>query len=137
MRSGLDRLQEEKTKQIEHDKWMADQKRQLMALRMRKVLAKEQPRTLKPGTSTTVYDPEAGFTIFWDYILDVAASCDRLQLTYAFYEGRVQRTGHKVIRPHECESHGPTLKRCTFAAKRSFPKMPSSLDLRLVLEVSF
>ena len=84
LRIGLERQKDEKIKQAEHEKWMADQKRQLMALRMRKVLAKEQPSTTTNiiGNEIKDYDPEAGFTIFWDYVLDVPTSCEHVQVLY-------------------------------------------------------
>lgn len=87
MRVGLERQKDEKRKEIEHDKWMADQKRQLMALRMRKVLAKEQPSlttSALDGSEKRDYNPEAGFVIFWDYVLDIPPTTGSIQVGFPF-----------------------------------------------------
>lgn len=80
MRLTFEKEKEENLKTSEHEKWMADQKRRLMALRMTKVISKEQPASVGGFESSKAYNPEEGFTIFWDYALDVPLSCESLQV---------------------------------------------------------
>ena len=81
-----------------------------MALRMKKVLAKEQPSSVPMHPSTeeamAVYDQEAGFIIYWDFVLDLVTTCSKLTVTYALFDGMIQRTPYKTIRARECEADG-------------------------------
>ncbi|RHY04375.1 hypothetical protein DYB36_000894 [Aphanomyces astaci] len=115
MKEQREKRRREMDEQMAQEEWMANQKRMVMALRMKKVLAQEQP--LAPSMTDDMaasgdvrpYDPELGFSVFWDYILLVPAKASFLQVTYAVYEGSILRTKHKVIRARDCEPHGPSI----------------------------
>ncbi|ETV85151.1 hypothetical protein, variant 1 [Aphanomyces astaci] len=142
MKEQREKRRREMDEQMAQEEWMANQKRMVMALRMKKVLAQEQP--LAPSMTDDMaasgdvrpYDPELGFSVFWDYILLVPAKASFLQVTYAVYEGSILRTKHKVIRARECEPHGPTVNRCVLASTRAFDHLPANMDVRLLIEVA-
>ncbi|RHZ25022.1 hypothetical protein DYB37_003928 [Aphanomyces astaci] len=85
MKEQREKRRREMDEQMAQEEWMANQKRMVMALRMKKVLAQEQP--LAPSMTDDMaapgdvrpYDPELGFSVFWDYILLVPAKASFLQ----------------------------------------------------------
>ncbi|RHY95509.1 hypothetical protein DYB35_003209 [Aphanomyces astaci] len=87
MKEQREKRRREMDEQMAQEEWMANQKRMVMALRMKKVLAQEQP--LAPSMTDDMaapgdvrpYDPELGFSVFWDYILLVPAKASFLQMS--------------------------------------------------------
>ncbi|EQC41155.1 hypothetical protein SDRG_01133 [Saprolegnia diclina VS20] len=137
VREGAERRRKEADEQLEHDEWVAKQKRMVLALRMKKVLAKEQgANSTVVESSVLPYDPDLGFVIFWDFVLCVPLKAPCLQLTYALYDQTTTRSKHKLVRAHECEPHGLSHQRCVFATRRDFEQMPASPHLRLLVEVA-
>ncbi|KDO35111.1 hypothetical protein SPRG_01178 [Saprolegnia parasitica CBS 223.65] len=137
VREGAERRRKEADEQLEHDEWVAKQKRMVLALRMKKVLATEQATSTAAETSVVLpYDPDLGFVIFWDFVSCVPLNVPCLQLTYALYDQTTVRSKHKLVRPHECEPHGLSHQRCVFATRRDFEQMPASPHLRLLVEVA-
>ncbi|RHY28632.1 hypothetical protein DYB32_005818 [Aphanomyces invadans] len=161
LKEQRDKRRRDMEEQLAQDEWMANQKRMVMALRMKKMLAQEQPLTASLMTDDMdsiglplPYDPDVGFTVFWDYILLVPLKAtflqvsqrrpfvvysrlgNDLQVTYAVYEGEILRTKHKVLRGRECEPYGPTVNRCVLASSRAFDHLPASQDVRLLIEVA-
>ncbi|ETW03484.1 hypothetical protein H310_04935 [Aphanomyces invadans] len=143
LKEQRDKRRRDMEEQLAQDEWMANQNRMVMALRMKKMLAQEQPLTASLMTDDMdsiglplPYDPDVGFTVFWDYILLVPLKATFLQVTYAVYEGEILRTKHKVLRGRECEPYGPTVNRCVLASSRAFDHLPASQDVRLLIEVA-
>ncbi|OQR83526.1 hypothetical protein ACHHYP_14578 [Achlya hypogyna] len=134
MKDVVEKRRKEAEQQQEHEAWLANQKRMVVALRMKKALAKEQQGD--PATRQLPYDPDQGFLVFWDFATGVPLKASWLQLTYALYDLATVRSKHKVVRPHECELAGPSSQRCIFATRRDFEQMAASATLRLVVEVA-
>ncbi|CAK4721154.1 unnamed protein product [Aphanomyces euteiches] len=136
---ALKEQREKRRKEMEdeaaHQEWLANQKRMVMTLRMKKMLAQEQSLDGQELMHLP-YDPDAGLALFWDYVLMVPPKVSFLQITYAIYEGSTLRTKHKVLRARECEPHGPTYNRCVLATRRDFDHFPARFDLRLLVEVA-
>lgn len=117
---------------------MSDQKRQLMAARMRKQIAKELPGEGGGwGRDTGPYDVVAGFVVYFDYMLGVPKRFTNLQMVYCFYEKTSAKTKVKGLPVCECEPDGPQLSHCIFATRRQFRKVAPMTDLRMVMELQW
>lgn len=138
MRTKLEKQKQDKAEEVAHESWMSQQKRELMALRMNKVLAKEKPYHAQRDIYVyKPYNPECGFTVFFDFVLDVPSKADFIQFRYAAYEGPVERKAPKSIRKRECERQSPNdLAKCIVATKRTFEKVSQLANYRLLIELS-
>ena len=72
LKQDLERKKAEHKKEMEHDEFMAEKRRQLRAARIQRILAQEMP-TSNGGTReySYDYDPNFGFTFFFDFALDL------------------------------------------------------------------
>ena len=85
MKEEIGRKRSERLKERAHEDWLSDQKRQLLALRMQRAVAREQRESAaadERDSSATVqpYDPELGFCLLWDFVVGVPAGADGIQV---------------------------------------------------------
>ena len=69
MKHDVKRRNQEHEKEIEHEAFMAEKRRQLRAARIQRILAKEMPGDAITTGFSTEYDPNKGFTIFFDFVI--------------------------------------------------------------------
>jgi hypothetical protein len=141
MRDRVARRREDRKRELEHQSWLATQKRELVSLRLQRAVARVEasPHSNRAMAdrlqSERTYDPEAGVIVAWDYITGLPLTSGDVRLTHAVYEGKIQRTPFKVAMAKESEPYGPKHKRCVLLATHTLPQLPVSADLRLVVEV--
>ncbi|KAG1691303.1 hypothetical protein DVH05_027165 [Phytophthora capsici] len=135
LKERIQRRREEKKRERDHEEWVAKQKRELVSLRLQRVI--------QPGNvvdiqveSSALYDLESGFAIFWDFATGVPATANELQLTYAAFEGKIIRTPFKVVSAKEIKTSGSQHKVCLFASSRHIKRMPASSELRVIVELA-
>ena len=80
LKQDLERKKAEHKKEMEHDEFMAEKRRQLRAARIQRILAQEMPSSNGGAREYSHdYDPNFGFTFFFDFTLiyhDVFRNCN-------------------------------------------------------------
>ncbi|KAE9328697.1 hypothetical protein PF008_g16116 [Phytophthora fragariae] len=137
LKEQIQRRRDEKKRELDHEEWVAKQKRELVALRLQRAI---QHSVAKPADlqeeSAEPYTPDSGFALFWDYAAGLPATVNDVQVTYAVFEGKVIRTPFKVVSSKETKAVGPQHKLCSFLFFRHIKKLPASTDLRVAMEVA-
>ncbi|KAE8882261.1 hypothetical protein PF003_g33651 [Phytophthora fragariae] len=137
LKEQIQRRRDEKKRELDHEEWVAKQKRELVALRLQRAI---QHSVAKPADlqeeSAEPYTPDSGFALFWDYAAGLPATVNDVQVTYAVFEGKVIRTPFKVVSSKETKAVGPQHKLCSFLFFRHIKKLPASTDLRVAMEVT-
>ncbi|DBA01352.1 TPA: LOW QUALITY PROTEIN: hypothetical protein N0F65_001591 [Lagenidium giganteum] len=141
------RRRDEKKKELDQQQWMEDQKRELVALRMKRALARESAQSTditRSGadvdqlysSSNNEYNANNGLCLLWDFLSGLPMQCESVQLTSSVYDGKIPRTPFKVAASKEVEAQGPKHKRSLFWTSRIVAPLASTPELRLILEVS-
>eukprot|EP00519_Triparma_laevis_P002471 CAMPEP_0182506334 /NCGR_PEP_ID=MMETSP1321-20130603/20971_1 /TAXON_ID=91990 /ORGANISM="Bolidomonas sp., Strain RCC1657" /LENGTH=1787 /DNA_ID=CAMNT_0024712049 /DNA_START=223 /DNA_END=5583 /DNA_ORIENTATION=- len=134
----------------QHEKWLAEQKRQIQALRVQQALAREMP-VVDPNSSAVasksaakniVYDPQTGFKIFWDYALNLprkakGSNLARTRVVYCLYSGMTPYSKLRATKWLETEKAGQAACQTIYAQARVFNKVSPLLELQLVLQIQF
>ncbi|RLN59672.1 hypothetical protein BBJ29_004016 [Phytophthora kernoviae] len=101
LKERIQRRKEEKKRELDHEDWIAKQKRELISLRLQRALSEDEKANELPsellGKSTDPYNPDSGFVILWDYVAGVPAAVNDLQITYAVFDGKSIQTPFKVV----------------------------------------
>ncbi|KAF4321728.1 hypothetical protein G195_005049 [Phytophthora kernoviae 00238/432] len=84
LKERIQRRKEEKKRELDHEDWIAKQKRELISLRLQRALSEDEKANELPsellGKSTDSYNPDSGFVILWDYVAGVPAAVNDLQV---------------------------------------------------------
>ena len=135
LEAKLKKAKIDQEKELEHDEFMADKRRQLRAARIQRILAKEMPGEVVTSGFSYDYDPSQGFTIFFDFARDVHARYKRLQLVYCFTVDQEQKTKVRAMPVAECEPDVGALQQCVVGMNRELKKVPAVPGSRCVIEV--
>ncbi|GMF36585.1 unnamed protein product [Phytophthora fragariaefolia] len=90
LKEQIQRRRDEKKRELDHEEWIAKQKRELVALRLQRAIQHSDEKTNELSTEFQVataelYVPESGFAVFWDYAAGVPATVNELQVCpYSF-----------------------------------------------------
>ncbi|TYZ59473.1 hypothetical protein PybrP1_007085 [[Pythium] brassicae (nom. inval.)] len=116
LKEQIQRRKHEKQRELEHEEWLQSQKRELVARRLQRAIARESGAASVPGDTREQlvrYNPESGFVVFWDFVTGLPDAAESLEATYAIFEGKVPRTPFKALR-------------------RQFKKLPATAELQMV-----
>ncbi|RLN96237.1 hypothetical protein BBJ28_00009126 [Nothophytophthora sp. Chile5] len=88
LQESIQRRREEKKRTLDHEDWIAKQKRELVALRLQRTFQHDSgglaalsgAASELQGESPQVYDPESGFMLLWDYAAGVPTATNGLQV---------------------------------------------------------
>lgn len=165
LKERIQRRKEEKQREADHENWISNQKRELVTKRLQRALAREtgggagDSANGAQAEQERSYSAESGFVVFWDFVTGLLESTEKLQVrgtmkeilshsfdvfylnvslqaTYAVFEGKMIHTPFKALQSQESEPHGLKFKRCLFASSCHLKKLPATLDMRMVIEVS-
>ncbi|KAF1776916.1 Cleavage and polyadenylation specificity factor subunit 2 [Phytophthora cactorum] len=83
LKERIQRRREEKKRELDHEDWVANQKRELVALRVQRAIQRNDVENNGQyldilGESTESYNPESGFALFWDFVAGVPATANDL-----------------------------------------------------------
>ena len=138
IKQDLRMKEEEARRKREHDELVAQQRRDLIAARLRKAIVKESGSKHWGGSgdSRGAYDAQDGFAIYFDFCMGLPKSCTGIRLVYSFYEREVCKTQPRSLALCETESDAyGTSCVCVCAARRSFERVAPNPNLRIVIEV--
>ena len=137
LKSDLNKKKKEHDKEKEHDEFMAEKRRQLRAARIQRILAKEMPGELSVGAPrfSSDYDPNLGFTIFFDFSLEIPSRYRKLQIVYCFAVGTEQKTKVRALPIADCEPDASGNHQCIIGMSRDIKKVPPINYSRCVIEV--
>ncbi|KAG6615781.1 uncharacterized protein IUM83_12045 [Phytophthora cinnamomi] len=114
LKEQIQRRREEKKRELDHEEWVAKQKRELVALRLQRAIqhgdAKPDGRIELREESAEPYTPDNGFALFWDYAAGLPPTINDVQ----------------------CLRH----KLCSFLSFRHIKKLSAASDLRVIMEVA-
>ncbi|RLN63178.1 hypothetical protein BBJ28_00009740 [Nothophytophthora sp. Chile5] len=88
LQESIQRRREEKKRALDHEDWIAKQKRELVALRLQRTLQHDSSGLAAlngaaselQDESPQVYDSESGFMLLWDYAVGVPTATSGLQV---------------------------------------------------------
>jgi hypothetical protein len=85
LKEQIQRRKEERKRELDHDDWVTRQKRELVALRLQRVIQNNDEK--RSGAridlqeeSKEPYNPDSGFVLFWDFAVGVPAAENDLQV---------------------------------------------------------
>lgn len=122
-------------RELEHQKWMAEQQKKLLEARVQKQLAMEMPSNNSGELLGSPYDPEGGFSIFFDYALGLSSKVQRAGLVYCFYDNGISKTQVRSLPHVDTDKDDDVHKRCLFSEHRHFRKVPPLATLYALMEV--
>ena len=135
MQHDVLRLNQEHEKELEHEAFMSEKRRQLRAARIQRILAKEMPGDVISTGFSTEYDPHNGFTVFFDFATDIHTRYKRLQVVYCFAVEEETRTKVRATPVADCEKGSNRLQQCIISMSRQMKKVPALPNSRCVLEL--
>ncbi|KAG3033433.1 hypothetical protein PC121_g3932 [Phytophthora cactorum] len=141
LKERIQRRREEKKRELDHEDWVANQKRELVALRVQRAIQRNDVENNGQyldilGESTESYNPESGFALFWDFVAGVPATANDLLITYAVFEDKILRTPFKVVSAKETKTISPQHKLCLFLSSRHIKRLAAASELRVIMEVT-
>ncbi|ETL28468.1 hypothetical protein L916_18192 [Phytophthora nicotianae] len=141
LKERIQRRREEKKRELDHEDWLAKQKRELVTLRVQRAIQHNDVKNNGlnsdiQGESTASYSPESGFALFWDFVDRVPTTTTDLQITYAVFEGKILRTPFKVVSTNETKTMNSQHKLCLFLSPSHIKRLAAALELRVVMEVT-
>lgn len=97
IRQDLECQREQMQKQKEQDEWLAEQKKELLQHRIKRLKAREVGSLPHSNElQETIYDPSSGFVLYWDFLLDIPPRYREIQLAYGFYDDAIAKTPVKL-----------------------------------------
>ncbi|KAL3657350.1 hypothetical protein V7S43_017669 [Phytophthora oleae] len=141
LKERIQRRREEKRRELDHEEWIAKQKRELVSLRLQRVIQRDDVKKDAlcsdiQAESAGVYNPESGFALLWDFATGVPAAANELQITYAVFEGKIIRTPFKIVCAKEIKATGLQHKQCLFLSSCHIKRLITSSELRVIMEVA-
>jgi len=127
MRREFEKVRREEDRKFENEKWVDDQRKNIIANRLRK--------DLNPTKKTKVYDPTEGFIISWDYLLSVPKKNDHCQIVYGIYINGDEVHPPSMIEPKACEVDTSVTNRCIFGEDHPVSEIPANANALLIFEV--
>jgi len=127
MRREFEKVRREEDRKFENEKWVDDQRKNIIANRLRK--------DLNPTKKTRVYDPTEGFIISWDYLLSVPKKNDSCQIVYGIYINGDEVHPPSMIEPKACEVDTSVTNRCIFGENHPVSEIPANANALLIFEV--
>ena len=136
LKQDLEKKKSEHEKELEHDEFMAEKRRQLRAARIQRILAKEMPGTDSGLREFSYeYDPNLGFTIFFDFTLNVPKRFTKLKCVYCFAVLQEQKTKIRALPVADCEPDADGLHQCVVGISRDIKKVPPIKGSRCIIEI--
>jgi hypothetical protein len=135
LETKLKRAEGQHRKELEHDAFMDEKRRQLRAARIQRVLAKEMPGAAIVNSFGTDYNSDEGFSVFFDFAKGIDSGHKFLRLVYCFAVGQEQKTKVRAMPPAECETESGSAQQCVIAAHRELKKVPAIAGSRCVIEI--
>ena len=127
MRRDFEKVRREEDRKFENEKWVDEQRKNIIANRLRK--------DLSPNKQFKVYDPTEGFIIHWDYLLSVPKRNDSCQIVYGIYINGEEVYPPSMIDPHACEVDTSVTNRCIFGENHAISEIPANANALLIFEV--
>ena len=90
---------------------------------------------VKDNLLSTDYDPTMGFTIFFDFALDIPKRHKKLQLVYCFAVEKEQKTKVRALPVADCEPDSNGKSNCIIGMSRDIKKVPPIKGSRCVIEI--
>lgn len=127
MRRDFEKLRREEDRKFENEKWVDEQRKNIIANRLRK--------DLNPTKTSKGYDPTEGLVIHWDYLLSVPKKNDSCQIVYGIYINGNEVYPPSMIEPHACEVDTSVTNRCIFGQSHPVSEIPANANALLIFEV--
>ena len=127
-------------RESERKQWMEEQQQKIIEARLQKQLALERPSGNTDSLSGRPYEPEAGFSVFFDYVLGLSQKVARAGMVFCFYEEGVAKTvvqslPHLETDPDMTSASGAIQRRCVISEQKPYKRVPALAGLYLLLEV--
>ena len=81
------------------------------------------------------YDPNLGFTIFFDFTLNVPKRFTKLKCVYCFAVLQEQKTKIRALPVADCEPDADGLHQCVIGISRDIKKVPPIKGSRCIIEI--
>ena len=127
MRRDFEKVRREEDRKFENEKWVDEQRKNIIANRLRK--------DLNPTKQLKVYDPTEGFIIHWDYLLSVPKRNDSCQIVYGIYINGEEVYPPSMIDPKACEVDTSVTNRCIFGENHAVSEIPANANCLLIFEI--
>lgn len=139
---ALQDADEKRQRERELQKKQEQAQQYLQQAKLRSQLAKHLPGTVLPAdapkrTDPRLYDPKAGFSVYFDYVSGMPRKALQCAVVYGIYQGNRPQKPVKSLPLQDTEEAGPDGQVCIFKETRSFQNVPASDKLLLVLEPQF
>jgi len=123
LRRDFEKNRREEDRKYENEKWVDEQRKGVIATRLRKEIA--------PVHQENRYDPVEGFVIHWDYALGIPKRHDSCQIVFGIYINGTEVIPPKLIDPHPCEVDTAVTNRCILGENFALNDIPQTQMLSL------
>lgn len=127
LRREFEKQRREEDRKYENEKWVDDQRKGVIATRLRKEVA--------PIQDNNRYDPVEGFVIHWDYALGIPKRHDSCQIVFGIYINGTEIIPPKLIEPHPCEVDTAVTNRCILGENYALNDIPANSNALVIFEV--
>ena len=127
LRREYEKVRREEDRKFENEKWVDEQRKNVIAGRIRKELV--------PSPKDKLYDPLEGFVVHWDYCLGIPKRHDSCQLVFGIYINGTEIYPPKLIEPHPCEVDTAVTNRCIIGEQYSVNDIPANSNALIIFEL--
>ena len=127
LRRDYEKVRREEDRKFENEKWVDEQRKNVIAGRIRKDLG--------ATPLNKQYDPLEGFVVHWDYCLGIPKRHDSCQLVFGIYINGTEIYPPKLIDPHPCEVDTAVTNRCIIGEQYSVSDIPANSNALIIFEL--
>ena len=130
LRRDFEKKRREEDRQFENDKWVDDQRRNIIATRLKKDLAPTGQNNIERK-----YDPLEGILIHWDYSLGIPKRNDYCRIVYGVYCNGEEIYAPRLIDAHDTEIDTSVSNRCIFGESHLVADIPANANTLIIFEL--
>ncbi|KAL4441575.1 hypothetical protein ABPG74_021507 [Tetrahymena malaccensis] len=127
LRMEFEYQRREEDRQFDNEKWNDDQRKWILAQRIRKDLG--------PIGGIKQYDQNDGLVIHWDYILGLPKRTNFSQVVFGIFNRSDTLYAPKIVDPKECEVESSETVRCIIGDSHQIFDIPPNPDALLIMEI--
>ncbi|EGR29433.1 hypothetical protein IMG5_155830 [Ichthyophthirius multifiliis] len=127
LRREFEYQRREEDRQYDNEKWNDDQRKWIIAQRIRKDMG--------PTVGLKQYDQNDGLVIHWDYILGLPKRNNFAQVVFGVFNNGDTLYTPKIVDAKDCEVESAETVRCIIGDSHQVFDIPPSTDALLIMEV--